>query len=102
MEKISTLSRDSIVTCADNQVVSVELSGEAVLLNVAAGIYYGLDMISAQIWELIKQPVTVSKLVETLTEEYNVEADRCEADVLTLLNNMADNGLIETKNGSAS
>ena len=38
-------------------------------------------------------------LGDTLLEEFKVEPEQCERDVINLLQKMADNGLIEIKNG---
>jgi Coenzyme PQQ synthesis protein D (PqqD) len=87
------ISLDSIVAISPDQ-VSCELGGEAVILNLKKGAYYGLDEVGATIWSLIAEPVAVSKILETLLERYEVERGRCRDDLLALLAELRERGLI--------
>lgn len=98
MKKQRVAENSTIVAVPDQ--VSCELDGEAVILHLDNGIYYGLNPIGAHIWELIQQPVRVSELVATLTQEYDVEPARCEDDVISLLAELSSNQLIEVSNGN--
>lgn len=80
--------------------VSCDLSGESAILNLKAGVYYGLNEVGTKIWKLIQEPRRVGDLRDALLEEYEVEPDRCEADLMILLQDLLDNGLIEEKNES--
>jgi hypothetical protein len=80
--------------------VSADLAGEAVILNLKSGVYYGLDAVGAQIWELLKQPCRVSHIRDRILEEYEVEPEQCQNDLLSLLHSLVEEGLIEVKNGS--
>jgi hypothetical protein len=57
--------------------------------------YYSLNPVGTQIWKLIEAPQTVSGVCDALLEEYDVEPECCERDLLTLLQELADKGLIE-------
>ena len=87
-------SIDSIVSAAREQ-VSSELGGEVVILNLNAGVYHGLEATGARVWQLIQQPRKVCEIRDLLIEEYDVEADRCERDLLELLEDLANHGLLE-------
>lgn len=87
---------DSWVLTSKNQ-ISCDLAGEAAILNVKAGMYYGLDAVGARAWSLIQKPLAVTEIKETLLNEYEVEPERCEQDLLALLNDLAEKGLIEIK-----
>jgi Coenzyme PQQ synthesis protein D (PqqD) len=90
------ISRTSTLVAAKDQ-VSCDLAGEAVILNLKSGMYYGLDSVGARIWNLIQEPKTVSAVLDTLLEEYDVEPDRCESDLFILLNDLAGRDLLEIK-----
>jgi hypothetical protein len=64
---------------------------------VKSGIYYGLNPIGTRIWKLIQEPRTVPEVCDVLLEEYEVEPERCQRDVLALLQELASKGLIEIK-----
>lgn len=95
-----SLSGRTIVVAARDQ-ISCDLAGEAAILNVKSGVYYGLDPVGARIWTLIQQPRSVDELRETLLNEYDVEPERCEGDLLGLLEKLLAEGLIEVKSGLA-
>jgi hypothetical protein len=97
----TTLSRRSIVVAAKDQ-VSCDLAGEAAILNIKNGVYYGLDPVGARIWQLIQQPRSVDEVRETLVGEYEVEPERCEQDLITLFEKLLAEGLVELKDGPAS
>jgi hypothetical protein len=80
------------------KLVSCELEGEAAILNLSTGIYYGLDKVGASIWEMISHPVKVSLVRDAMLERYEVEADRCAKDLLALLVDLNERGLIEVIN----
>jgi hypothetical protein len=90
------VSGDSTVVAAKDQ-VSSDLGGEVAILDLKAGVYYGLDAVGARIWSLIQEPRTVNEIRDILLEEYEVEPERCERDLLALLQRLADEGIIEVE-----
>jgi hypothetical protein len=95
------ISRDSIVVAAHEQ-VSCNLAGEAVILHLTSGVYYGLDAVGARIWNLIQVPMNVNDLRDVLLEQYDVDPDRCERDLVALLEDIAAQGLIEVRNATTA
>jgi len=94
------VSERSTVVASKGQ-VSSDLGGEVAILDLDAGMYYGLDEVGARIWELIQEPSMVGDIRDTLVLEYDVEPERCERDLVDLLQKLAGEGLIEV-DGSAS
>ena len=94
---ITTSSR---VVAAKDQ-VSSSLAGEMVILSLQTERYFGLDRVGARIWDLLKAPARVADIRDTIVAEYEVEPERCERDVLALLERLADQGLIEMTDGTA-
>ena len=93
----SSLLSNLVVVAAKDQ-ISRDLDGEAVILNMKSGVYCGLNEVGARIWQLIQKPTSVKRIHDTMLEEYNVEPGQCEREVLALLHQMSDKGLIEIKN----
>ena len=91
METIS--ERSTIIVTKDQ--VSADLSGEAAILNLKTSTYFGLNTVGASIWKLIQEPKTVSQIRDAIIQEYDVEPDRCEHDILELLQELSKHGLIE-------
>jgi hypothetical protein len=92
-----TISGRSIVVTAKQQ-VACDLAGEAVILNIKDGVYYGLNSTGAQVWNLLQKPQIVSDILSALLQQYDVEPERCEQDLLALLHELAARDLIEISN----
>jgi hypothetical protein len=90
------LLRDSIVKVAGEQ-VSCDLAGEAVILHLKSGEYFGLNEVGARIWNLIQEPKTVGAVLDAVLEEYDVALNQLEPDLLALLEEMANKELIEVE-----
>ena len=71
-----------------------ELDGEAVILHLESGQYYGLDPLGTRIWELIGVHPRPRDIAAVLLDEYDVDAERLEADLLDLLTRLAERNLI--------
>ncbi len=87
------LALQSRVVLSDEQ-VHTSLGDEAVILGLADGVYYGLDAVGARVWSLLVAPRRVSEIVDAVTEEFDVDRQRCEHDVLALLGELAEHRLI--------
>lgn len=92
----TALDEGSIVVRGGGQ-TSSQVAGEAVILHLGSGTYFGLDEVGARIWELIAEPRPVAEVRDRLTEEYEIDAERCTADLLRLLGELAEHDLIETR-----
>ena len=90
------LTDESLVVVSPNQ-VSCDLSGEAAILQLKAGMYFGLDKVGARIWNLLGEPIRVGILRDVILNEYDVAPDECETDLLELLGELLKNGLIEVR-----
>ena len=93
----STISEKSIVVSVKNQ-ISSDLGGEVVILNMNTGIYHGLNEVGAFVWNLIEQPQVVIDIQQRLLQEYEIESPVCSNDLIALLKDLQDVGLIEVKN----
>jgi len=93
------LSTHSIVVASPEQ-VSCPLGDESAILNLKNTVYYGLNSVGARVWELVQQPRSVGEIRDTLLEEFEVEVERCERDLLALLEKMRSEGLIEVQSAA--
>lgn len=53
-----------------------------------------------EIWDLIKTPIIVTELVSTLLSKYNIERSDCEEQVLSFLECLFQEDLIQIKGQS--
>ena len=99
MRKPSVSLRTRVRAAADQ--VSSDLGEETVILDLKQSVYHGLDETGSRIWQLVQNPTTAERISSVLLEEYEVEPQRCQQDVLTLLQELADNGLVEVDEQTA-
>ena len=92
----TTISDHSVVVVTKDQ-VSCDLAGEAAILNIKSGVYYGLNPVGARIWDLMQQPRKVAEIQDEITNEYEVEPERCARDLVALLEKLFAEGLIEVR-----
>jgi hypothetical protein len=60
-----------------------------------AGSYYSLDQVGVFVWNLIQEPRKVSDIRDAIFEEYEVDLEECERDLLALLEELAANKLLD-------
>jgi Coenzyme PQQ synthesis protein D (PqqD) len=68
---------------------------EAVMMSVEAGRYYGLNAVASRIWDLLETPKTIAQLCEQIWEEFDVDAQTCEIEVLKFAQHLVDNRIVD-------
>ncbi len=76
-------------------VISQEVSGETVLLDLESENYFGLDEVGTRIWQLIKETNDLEAIFNTLLAEYDVSEERLQGDLDALLGEIAGLGLVK-------
>jgi Coenzyme PQQ synthesis protein D (PqqD) len=75
-------------------VVCREIEGEAVLLHLGTGIYFGLNAVGTRIWQLLDAAQDAPAIVDTLALEYDADRETIARDVGELLAALAAGQLI--------
>lgn len=78
-----------------------ELNGEAVILSLRNGKYYGMNSIGAEIWKYLQSPTRIHKIHKNILADYDVDPDECLTEIKEFVSSMLDEGLVEIKNASA-
>lgn len=76
-------------------VAARELQGELVLLNLESGTYFGLDETGTAMWRLIERHGAVARVFDQMLSEYDVAPDQLRRDLLALVQQLVDKGLLE-------
>lgn len=84
----------STLKIADN-VLFQEVDGEAVLLSLDEGCYYGLDELGTRIWKLIHQDLDNEQVVAAIVDEYDVAPEQARRDLDKFLGDLEQSGLIQ-------
>ncbi|MGH6822022.1 MAG: PqqD family peptide modification chaperone [Methylocella sp.] len=87
------ITLDTTVSRAGETLYARAGADEAVMMSVTAGRYYGLNAVGLRIWELLERPMTIASLCAWLREEFEVDAQTCEAEVLNFVSELIDNGV---------
>ena len=74
-----------------------DLDGEAVILDMGSGKYFGLNPVGARIWQLIEQHGGLRSVHDDLCREYDAAPDVLERDLLKLLTELEQARLVEMR-----
>ena len=91
---MTNLSLASIV-CHTPNPVAADVAGETVLMSLERSRCYGLGGIGSEIWSKLVSPVRVADLIEEFSELYEAPPGMIERDVLQMLTQLANEGLIK-------
>ena len=86
------LTLDRTVTPSEDAVFR-ELDGQSVLLNLATGMYFGLDAVGTHVWQLAAENGSLSAVRQRLVDEYDADPARIETDLLALAETLVAKGL---------
>jgi hypothetical protein len=75
-------------------VVWRDLEGEAVLLDLASGIYFGLNEVGTRVWQLLDEGLDHDRVVETISGEFAAERVVVDGDVRALVAELRVRGLV--------
>ena len=75
-------------------VVSKQIGGETVILNLESGTYFGLDAVGARIWELIGEGKSVNEVRSVMLAEFEVSEDVLDRDLERLLRDLQNHELL--------
>ncbi|HEX3917968.1 MAG TPA: PqqD family peptide modification chaperone [Caulobacteraceae bacterium] len=76
-------------------VIETEVDGEIIALDVETAVCYGLNRVGSHIWRLMAVPVRVGDLRDQLLARFAVDAATCEQELLSLLGELDEQGLIK-------
>lgn len=87
---------------ATEEVAAKVIDGEAILINLATGVYYSMDKAGALIWEMITAAHSMEQIVAALTYRYEVSHEQACADVRRLGEELLQENLVKlVENGAA-
>ena len=68
---------------------------EMAVVNTDTGTYFGLDEVGTRVWELIAEHGSLQAVADRMREEFDVDPQRLEADLLQLVDQLLADGLVE-------
>ncbi len=72
-----------------------DLEGEAVLLELDSGRYFGLNETGTRIWLLLQEHGSVEQVLRAMLEEFDVAEDILRSELLSFLDTLSSQKLLE-------
>jgi hypothetical protein len=100
MSREIPITAESVVSWNESP-VATEVDREVVLMNVGRGRFYGLGETGSSVWRRLGSPIRVDDLCRELMLEYHAEHEVLVRDVIALLEQMQEEGLIRVIAGES-
>ena len=91
---MTVLSADSRLTVPDD-VVFRDVVGEAKILHLGSGVYFGLDAVATRVWELIVEGRRLQEVRDAIAAEFDAPPERIHADVTALVEQLVAKRLLD-------
>ena len=88
-----TISFTDRVVVPDGVLIS-QLQEESVILNLEIERYFGLDDVGTRFLTVLTTSQSIEAAYETLSSEYDVDSQILRRDLLALVENLVDQGLL--------
>jgi coenzyme PQQ synthesis protein D (PqqD) len=87
----------------EQEVAAKVLDGEAIIINLANGIYYSMDKVGGLIWDLLAAAHSLEEVITAILARYDVSREQAQADVERLAAELVqENLLLSTTDGVGS
>ena len=77
-------------------VLYTRVEQDAILLNTLTNKYYSLNEVGARFWGLLTEGETLRRAHQVLLKEFEIESPQLEQDLLGLVQQLHEDGLVET------
>jgi hypothetical protein len=94
----TALTLDSRLVVSRDQ-VSANLSGEAVILGMKEGVYFGVGKVGTRIWGLLSEPRPLRAVAARISAEFEVTQEQAERDLLAFASELVAQGLADVVAG---
>ena len=78
-----------------NDVLVSGLEDESVILNLQSERYFGLDEVGTRMLSVLTSSTSIEAAFETLRNEYEVDTQQLRSDLLALVDQLVEQGLVE-------
>lgn len=89
------LSGATLIKRLDQHLISTQLDGELVMMNLQNGDYLGLETSALDIWDLLSDVISFGELIQKMLELYDISEEECRRQVSLFLEQLHDNGMLE-------
>ena len=95
----SSISFSDRVRVPDEVLIS-NLQEESVILNLNSERYFGLDDVGTRMFSVLTNSDSIEAAYESLAREYDVDRQELRQDLIALVENLLQQGLVAIEHGS--
>ena len=85
---------DSLIARSDTLPFS-RVDDSIIAIDRHSGYCFAMNATSSRVWELISTPIRLGSLCDCLCDEFDVDRETCLKDVMSILSEMNENGLLK-------
>jgi hypothetical protein len=78
----------------EEEVASKVIDGEAIIINLANGVYYSMDKVGALVWDRLQLGYTLDDVIADVTRAYDVPREQAEPNVRELVEELVQENLV--------
>jgi hypothetical protein len=78
----------------EEEVASKVIDGEAIIINLANGVYYSMDKVGALVWDRLQAGYTLDDVVTAVAGAYAVPREQAESNVRELVEELVQENLV--------
>jgi hypothetical protein len=86
----------------DEEIASKVIDGEAIIINLANGVYYSMDKVGALVWERLQAGYTLDDVIRAVTAVYDVSPEQVESHIVELVEELLHENLVVTSENGTS
>jgi len=72
------------------------------MMSIESGKYYNLGGIGGRVWDMMETPIVIRQIIEHLLQEYEVDREICEQQVIRFLQQMKAEGMVQIVSSDSS
>lgn len=96
------LTDETRLTPKSSQVAAKVIDGEAIIMNLANGLYYSMDHVGAAIWQRLEGGEALGAIAADVSRRYGVAEDTARRDVHHLASELLAEELVDIADGPAT
>jgi hypothetical protein len=85
----------NMILVRNQTIFGTQVDDDLVMMDEDQGKYFGLNPVARAIWEYLEKPKSYETLLEYLTENYEIDTEKCNNDIQPFLSEMIANNLIK-------
>lgn len=87
------MNLDTIIK-KNKDIDTTDINGDKAMMNLDKGMYYALNNIGSEIWDMIGEAIKVKDIINNLLKEYDIEETKCFLEVKKYLEELNKENLI--------